>query len=277
MLKKTVLILMSLIIIFSLTGSASAKKPEPTYCEMFWLRSDPNEWPSVWVEGKMTYNETAQVYNISCRYEFDFDSGEWVDFATMCSELPWACNPSQTMFKVNGLGWYSDFAYTVDTTYLVSPNGQAKFFAQYAPEQCQSEYKSVSYTYLPLEEWTPGTHTYQFTEISEYGVYPSDPVEFTVDKKVWLLDSNVRLGYSSLSSDEGILDPYTINPKQETYIQDTFLNAINIEELEWVRKNMTVQLVIDGGDPIDLQPGPIVNYCSASNDGAYEREWGYVR
>jgi hypothetical protein len=182
------------------------------------------------------------------------------------------------MFRITGWGWPNPFEYlTQDTTYQVNANGQAKFFAQYAPEQCANEYKALNYTYIPLEEWTPGLHTYQFIEeITGWSIWYSDPIEFTVDENAALLDSNVRLGIYFISDYEGLLDPYTINPEQETFAQITWW-TINKWELEWLRDFVTYKLVIDGGDPVDLLPGPIVNFCSVVNDGSFEREWGYIR
>lgn len=278
MLKKTVLILMSMLIILGLAGSASAAGPEPVICELYWLDMDGNLvfFP---VEGIMTYNETAQVYNISCRYTFDFDSGEWLDFATMCSWLSWACNPSRSTLTIKALGWESPVGYTSDDVYQVFQNGKAKYDAQVAPGQCTSEMKSVSWTYLPVEGWDPGIHTYQFIEIySDGSVWEYDPVEVMVDANAPLLDSHVRMGLGALTSAEGLLDTNTINPDQGTYFQGTYANGINIDDLKWLRDNMNFQLIIDGNDPIVLLPGPLVNNCSTwNNKGAYQRVWGYAR
>lgn len=280
MLKKTVFILVSLVIVFGMAGSASATKPAPTTC---WLVGMTPEYDFEWfeVEGKVSYNETAQVYNVSCRYKFDYDSGEWLDVATVCEIVPFACNPSHTMFMWNGLGWESEYGYTEDTTYQVNHNGNAKFFAQLAPGQCDSYLSSVSWTYLPLEEWAPGLHTYQFTEVySDGNEFAFDPVEFWVDENAPLLEPHVRMGLLNLKSSEGELDlPYTIHPEQETFMQATYLSTLH-EDMVWLSDNLVYELVIDDGEPITLLPGPVTNACTTvygDNPGAFQRDWGYVR
>ncbi len=276
MLKKSFIILLAMIFTLSLAGSAAANQPEPTYCVLFWM--DVNyEFQFILVEGKTTWNETAQVYNASCRYAFDFDSGEWLDVATMCAVFPAYCNPSHTLFTLATWTWESEYGATDDTLYQVGQNGKARYFAQLAPDQCNNMYTAVSYTYLPLEEWAPGTHTYYFIETGPGYVLPYDPIEFTVDESAPLLDSHVRLGVLNLRSAEGFLDlPYLLNPEQETYLQFTWYSDLR-EDVTWISENITMQVVIDGGDPISLTHGPVVNVCSNYTDGAFEREWGYIR
>jgi hypothetical protein len=258
-----------------MTGSATANKPAPTYCLLFWV--DGNYDLQIFLaEGKTTWNETAQVYNATCRYTFDFDSGEWVDLATMCALVPDYCNPSHTLFTFTKWGWESDYGYTEDTIFQVGQNGKARYFAQLAPGQCTNEYTSISYTYLPLEEWTPGSHSYNFIEVTPDGTTVFDPIEFAVDETAPLLESNVRLGVLNLRSAEGILDPYLINPEQETYIQYTWM-AESRDYATYLHDNTILHLVIDGGEPIVLMPGPVVNSCSNFSDGAFQRDWGFVR
>jgi hypothetical protein len=272
--KKIILILFSLVLVLSMAGSAAAKKPAPTYCVLFWM--DGNyDFQFFLVEGKTTWNEAAQVYNATCRYTFDFDSGEWVDLATMCAIFPDYCNPSHTMLTVTAWGWESEYGYTEDTIYQIGQNGKARYFAQLAPGQCTNEYTSSSYTYLPLEEWTPGSHSYYFIETGPDGTIEHDPIEFMVDENAPLLDSNVRLGAVNLRSAEGILDPSLINPEQETYVQLTWMATRDYAT--YLHDNYSIQLVIDDGEPILLMAGPVVNNCSSFNDGAFQRDWGYVR
>lgn len=149
MLKKSIFILFAAILVLSLAGSATATKPAPVYCDLFWL--DANYDFAFWlVEGKMAYHETAQLYNASCRYKFDFTSGEWVDVATLCYLFPDYCNPSHTMFTFVGWEWYSEYGVAVDTIYQVHQNGQARYHAQLAPKQCDNQYTAMNYTYLPI-------------------------------------------------------------------------------------------------------------------------------
>ena len=159
MLKKSIFILFAAVLVLSLAGSATATKPAPVTCELFWMNGnyDFTIWP---VERKMAYNETAQLYN--------------------------------------------------------------------------------------------------------------------VDESVPLLDSNVRLGILNFRSADGTLDTYALNPEEETYIQITWFTTL-VEELRSLRDMLTMQLVIDGGEPSTIYPGPVVNLCSNTSDGAFEREWGYVR
>lgn len=274
--KKSIFFVFALLLAFSLAGSATATKPAPTYCVLFWLDSN-YDFGFIPVEGKMAYNETAQLYNASCRYKFDFASGEWQDVATLCSIFSAYCNPSQTMFTFIGWGWESEYGYTEDTIYQVHQNGQARYFAQLAQKQCDNFYMSYSYTYLPMEEWTPGTHSYYFIENGPDGTVVHDPIEFTVDENAPLYDTNLRLGLLGISSADGRIDyPYMLNPEQETYMQFTWLSNL-VEELRIMREAFSNQLVIDGGDPIPLTPGPVVNSCSNSSDGAYVRAWGFAR
>jgi len=272
MLRKTLPILMSLIIILGLAGPASAAGPEPTTCDLIWFGPDGGDVYFTG-EGSVVYNETSQVANVSCDYTFDFTSGDWMDVAGVCEIYPDFCNPSQTVFTLHGWYWYSEeYGFAEDVTWRVKADGEAHFTAQVAPGQCNHSW-NLSYTYLPTEPWTEGTHSYYFIEVIGEDQYPFDPVVFSVSEDATLFDSNVRMGPYLLRSIEGVVD--TIHPAQEAFIQVTYLRRMP-RFLEWERDNLTLLLVIDDGEPITLQHGPITNGCASSHDNLFLRNWGYI-
>lgn len=97
-----------------------------------------------------------------------------------------------------------------------------------------------------------------------------------MDETAPLYDSNVRLGLLGIRSVDGGLATYALNPEQETFMQTTWYSNLT-EDLRFLHDHLVMQVVIDGGDPITIYPGPVVNTCSSSSDGAFEREWGYAR
>jgi len=271
--KKLFFILISLVMVLGLTGPATAKAPQNVECRILWVTSDYQDM-YLMAEGELITN--GHGFELDCDYDIDFSDPVVGSIEQFCEYWgPWACNAHGNNIVIQNV--FFEFEYNGesleidDNLYMVNANGQLNFHAQYAPDQC-NEYKSYNFTLeFPPGYWENGLHTYTMEwSIPDYGYYEEHTYEFTVDESGPLYKDQVRFGWIGPRLD-------IINPAQDTFMQITSWIASDlVMYLEEERENSTVTFSWDGGDPVEIQPSAITNFCGFDN-AFLQRTYGYAK
>jgi len=273
--KKLFFILISLVIVFGLAGPAAADAPQTVACGIPWLNRSENGFEYIEFPGEGQLVVNGHGFDLTCHYDIDLNDPDLATMAELCEYYgSWACNAHGNNSLIQNIYYYysykGELLELVDTDIMVNANGQAYLHAQYAPDQC-SEYKSNNWTLeLPPGYWEEGRHTYTMTwEL--YGSTEEHTYGFAVDENKPLLQNQVRLGWMGPMFD-------TINPAQDTFMQITSWAASSIVEYLIVdRANSTVMFSWDGGDPVQIQPSPVTNFCFYETPGWLLRTYGYAK
>ena len=270
--KKLFFILISLVMVFGLAGPVAADAPQTVECQISWVTSDYQDMVLI-AEGQLVTN--GHGFELICHYDIDFNDPGIGSIAQACEYWgSWACNADGNNVVIQNIYFYffheGEWFELADADMIVNTNGHGTLHAQYAPNQC-SELKSFNWTLeFPPGYWTTGMHTYTIIwEIPgvSYDVYNN---EFYVDQEAPLYPYNVRMGLYGLS-----MNPF--NPAQGTFMQITEWVASSLAFLlEYDQANSIVSFSWDGGDPVEIQPSPMTNFCGWDN--AYlVRTYGYAK
>lgn len=273
--KRTILfILISLALVFGLVGTAAADAPEAVECWIpWWDSNDETYWFPV--EGQLVH--TGQGFNLSCPYFIDFSDPMNASIEHVCQDIlgPGGCSGGNKTVVIQNTYygfWYNgEFYWLSDNFFHLTANGTGRLFAQYAPDQCQSEQRGFSWTLeFPAGYWAPGEHTIDIYWYDDYGWYEANSYNFWVEEGATLLHSQVRFGM------HGPYPTDTIHPDQDTFFQVSLSDqSFNLEWVQFIHDTDHMTVSWDGGEYVEIQPGPITPVCSPYNPALLVRTYGY--
>jgi len=126
-------------------------------------------------------------------------------------------------------------------------------------------------------DWSVGSHVYQMRiTLPDSEVLELDPVYFEVTEDAPLYKGQVFLRLWGLTSLEDSIDDLKIHPDQDTVLQLswTYPEDYDANERKAERDSLIVEFKWDGNEYVTISAGPIVSFCSVTNQGHYMRNWG---
>jgi hypothetical protein len=274
--RRLVSLIFVLVLVFGTAGLALADAPQKVgsdWCNIWWSVNN-TDWHGIEGQGELVYNAKANIYNVSCTATIDFSSDpSWAEF---CNWIPGTCKRSTMV--VNRLEFWHDYfdekgeylySMTGPGTLKVQSNGNAKWNAQFSPNNCDRGYLTNSVTYeLPAGYWGVGTHTYTIDTYYLDGENYQFTVVFDVSGDAPVYRGQVRMGLLGLSN--FFNDVAEINPAQDTFLQGT----------NWVPHYSQIYLfdyaifTVDDKPPVTIDAGPIHNLCADQHYSWYLRTYG---
>jgi len=143
MIKRILVLMGVMVMVFGLTGSAAADNPPwDAYqgwneCFSLWITPD-GQYTYVYGEGHVVFQEKTGIWSGACNQYYDFDSGEIATLEQVCSLVPDYCNGNGT-FIWEGFACYINFPgdtemrVTYDSFLVVNRAGQGTFNCYYNP------------------------------------------------------------------------------------------------------------------------------------------------
>jgi hypothetical protein len=147
--------------------------------------------------------------------------------------------------------------------------------AQAAPPACLGQYTyQFTLDFVP-GDWDAGSHTYVFEYWHPDMGSGSFTSSFMVEETAPLHRGEVELRFYGLVSIDGVLDPPTIHPDQDTVMQLGWATDEELTRQDLVedRTETTVQFIWDGGEAVEVEAGPITSLCAFDNPGRFLRDY----